>query len=77
MGHPVCRLSKTSHAHDDGGHALTDGERKQVKSVSGQNRIARCEMIEPDPSIANQTAPGGTSSVAWAFAPNSPRYCRS
>src|SRR5262249_20620188 len=26
---------------------------KQTESVSGQNRIARCEMIEPDPSIAN------------------------
>jgi|SRR6516225_8584415 hypothetical protein len=32
---------------------LADGERKQVKSVSGQNRIARCEVIEPDPSIAD------------------------
>ena len=30
-----------------------DGEWKQVKSVSGQNRIARCEMIEPDSSMAN------------------------
>jgi len=23
MGHPLCRLSKSSHAHDDGGHALS------------------------------------------------------
>ena len=42
---------------------LADREREQVKSVSDQNRIARCELIELDPSIANQTAPGGRSSV--------------
>jgi hypothetical protein len=32
---------------------LTDGEVKQTEGVSGQNRFARCEVIEPDPSIAN------------------------
>jgi hypothetical protein len=32
---------------------LTDRKVKQTESVSGQNRIARCEVIEPDPSIAN------------------------
>src|SRR5262249_49287369 len=32
---------------------LADRERKQTESISGQNRITRCEMIEPDPSIPN------------------------
>ena len=32
---------------------LTDRKRKQTERVSGQNRIATCEVIEPDPSIAN------------------------
>jgi len=32
---------------------LADREWKQVESISGQNRIARCEVIEPYPSIAN------------------------
>jgi hypothetical protein len=26
---------------------------KQTESLSGQYRIARCEVIEPDPSVAN------------------------
>src|SRR5215510_11368652 len=52
---------------------LANRERKQVKSLSGQNRITRCELIETDPSIANPDHPGGTLSVTWAFAPNSPR----
>jgi WD40 repeat protein len=36
---------------------LTDRKRKQTESVSGQNRIARCEMIEPYPSVANPDYP--------------------
>src|SRR5262249_48796854 len=32
---------------------LTDRKWKQTKSISGQNRIARREMIEADPSIAD------------------------
>jgi len=32
---------------------LANRERKQTESVPGQNRITRCELIEPDPSIAN------------------------
>jgi hypothetical protein len=31
---------------------LTHRKREQAESVSGQNRIARCEMIASDPSIA-------------------------
>jgi hypothetical protein len=32
---------------------LANRKWEQSESLSGQNRIARCEMIEPDPSIAN------------------------
>ena len=36
---------------------LTHRKRKQAESVSGQNRIARCKVIERDPSIANPDHP--------------------
>src|SRR5262245_9010486 len=32
---------------------LADRERKQTESGSGQNCITRCEVVEPNPSIAN------------------------
>jgi hypothetical protein len=32
---------------------LANRKRKQTERVSGQNRIAGCEMIEANPSIAN------------------------
>src|SRR5215471_20240975 len=49
----ACSPLATSHLNLVAIICLADRERKQAKSVSGQNRIARCEMIEPDPSIAN------------------------
>ena len=49
----ACSLLATSHLNLGAIICLADGERKQVKSVSGQNRIARCEMIEADPPVTN------------------------
>jgi hypothetical protein len=45
----ACSLLATSHLDLGAIICLADGERKQVKSVSCQNRIARCKVIEPDP----------------------------
>src|SRR5215468_4125034 len=49
----ACSPLATSHLNLGAIICLADRERKQTESVSGQNRIARCEMVEPDPSIAN------------------------
>jgi hypothetical protein len=51
------------------------GNSCRALSLSGQNRIARCEMIEADPSIANpdHCASGPSSAslaadaLAWTF----------